>query len=34
MKNLVAINNPADIAIIVGYFVMVLGVGIWVSAEQ
>lgn len=33
MKN-VAINNPADIIIIVGYFVMVLGVGIWVSALQ
>lgn len=27
----VAINNPADITIIVGYFVMVIGVGIWVS---
>lgn len=27
----VTINNPADIAIIVGYFVMVIGVGIWVS---
>ncbi|TKS81426.1 Sodium/glucose cotransporter 2 [Collichthys lucidus] len=25
----VTINNPADIAIIVGYFVMVIGVGIW-----
>lgn len=27
----VAINNPADIVIIAGYFVMVIGVGIWVS---
>ncbi len=28
----VTIDNPADIAIISGYFVMVIGVGIWVSA--
>lgn len=28
----VTINNPADITIIVGYFIMVIGVGIWVSA--
>ncbi len=28
----VTINNPADITIIVGYFAMVIGVGIWVSA--
>lgn len=34
MENLVAINNPADIFIIIGYFVMVIGVGIWVSASQ
>lgn len=34
MQNRVAINNPADVAIIVGYFVTVLGVGIWVSAGQ
>lgn len=34
MKNLVAINNPADVTIIVGYFVIVLGVGIWVSESQ
>lgn len=26
------INNPADISVIVVYFVVVLGVGIWVSA--
>lgn len=25
------INNPADIAVIIGYFVMVIGVGVWVS---
>ncbi|XP_075905781.1 sodium/glucose cotransporter 2 [Nelusetta ayraudi] len=29
MENLVAINNPADIFVIVGYFAMVIGVGIW-----
>lgn len=29
----VAINNPADISIIVGYFAMVIGVGIWVSVQ-
>lgn len=34
MENLVAINNPADIFIIIGYFAMVIGVGIWVSASQ
>lgn len=28
----VIINNPADIAVIVGYFIMVISVGIWVSA--
>lgn len=28
----VTINNPADIIIIVGYFIMVISVGIWVSA--
>lgn len=28
----VTINNPADITIIVGYFIMVIGVGIWVSS--
>lgn len=28
----VSINNPADITIIVAYFIMVIGVGIWVSA--
>lgn len=27
----VTINNLADIIIIVGYFMMVIGVGIWVS---
>lgn len=27
----VAVNNPADITIIVGYFIVVIGVGIWVS---
>lgn len=27
----VALNNPADISVIVIYFVVVLGVGIWVS---
>lgn len=26
------VNNPADISVIVVYFVVVLGVGIWVSA--
>lgn len=26
----VTINNPADIAVIVGYFLMVIGVGVWV----
>lgn len=26
----VTINNPADITVIVGYFLMVIGVGIWV----
>lgn len=26
------INNPADISVIVVYFLVVLGVGIWVSA--
>lgn len=25
------VNNPADISVIVVYFVVVLGVGIWVS---
>lgn len=25
------INNPADIIVIVGYFLTVIGVGIWVS---
>lgn len=27
----VTIDNPADITVIVGYFVIVLSVGIWVS---
>ncbi|XP_053502974.1 sodium/glucose cotransporter 2 [Ictalurus furcatus] len=27
--NRVTINNPADIAVIIGYFVIVIGVGIW-----
>lgn len=27
----VVINNPADIVVIVGYFVTVIGVGVWVS---
>lgn len=27
----VIINNPADIIIIVVYFIVVIGVGIWVS---
>lgn len=26
----VAINNPADIVVIVGYFITIIGVGIWV----
>lgn len=30
--NRVTINNPADIAVIIGYFVIVIGVGIWVCA--
>lgn len=27
----VTINNPADIAVIAGYFLMVIGVGVWVG---
>ena len=27
----VTVNNAADITVIIGYFVMVIGVGIWVS---
>lgn len=30
----VTINNPADITIIVGYFIMVISVGIWVSKHD
>lgn len=30
----VKINNPADIIIIVGYFIMVISVGIWVSVAE
>ncbi|KAA8593783.1 hypothetical protein FQN60_004617 [Etheostoma spectabile] len=29
----VIINNPADISVIIGYFVMVISVGIWVGAS-
>ena len=32
-SNNVSINNPADITIIIAYFIMVIGVGIWVSAR-
>uniref|UniRef100_A0A8D3CUA3 Sodium/glucose cotransporter 2 n=1 Tax=Scophthalmus maximus TaxID=52904 RepID=A0A8D3CUA3_SCOMX len=28
-KSLVTVNNPADITVIIGYFIMVIGVGIW-----
>lgn len=31
---MVSINNPADISIIVGYFIMVIGVGVWVSCAR
>lgn len=31
ISNKVTISNAADISVIVGYFVMVLGVGFWVS---
>lgn len=31
-KETIPINNPADISVIVIYFVVVLAVGIWVSA--
>lgn len=31
-RNHVTINNPADIIVILGYFVIVIGVGIWVCA--
>lgn len=27
---MVVVNNPADIAVIVGYFLVVVGVGVWV----
>lgn len=30
----VAINNPADITIIVGYFLAVIGVGVWVRRSK
>lgn len=30
----VTINNPADILIITGYFIMVISVGIWVSVSE
>lgn len=30
-KNTIPINNPADISVIVIYFVVVLAVGVWVS---
>lgn len=29
----VTINNPADIVVIIGYFVIVIGVGIWVCVS-
>lgn len=32
LSDKVSVNNPADLSIIVGYFIMVIGVGIWVSA--
>lgn len=31
LSDKVSVNNPADLSIIVGYFLMVIGVGIWVS---
>jgi len=30
----VAVNNPADISVIVVYFVVVLAVGVWVSCSM
>lgn len=32
--NHVTINNPADILVIIGYFVVVIGVGIWVCVSN